>query len=1812
MKRFLSVLLSAFLFLSGASPAFAFEYDFSTDFEKFSSEVTELISDYESFSENESELSMSDSPKLYYSASDGTHIETNEENVEYTNRMIVKSSEEIDILDAVACVKGFGDLYVLQFASSEDFIEAYSFYNTLESVDFVQEDSYCSIEETTEAVTEVLTEDEAETAFNPTQTQADIFGFTALRQNLEDNLITYSDDIVVGVVDSGIANDHPLLSEKVIPTGFNSIDEADDCYDDNGHGTHVAGIIAANSLDNVYIKPYKVLNEKGQGTELQVYLGIMQAVIDEVDIINLSLSCRGNSQILHEAVVEADNNGIIVVASAGNKGVSLANVSYSPACFTEVITVGACDDDFEPCSFSNYGGSTDIFAPGKNINSCSVDGGYVVKSGTSMSAPFVTAAVSYIVLQFPDYTYSDICGILFNYGKPCRNSVGGRYLIATNITEELQPSVTPIFSTTKMLFSSPFELSITCEDSDAEIYYRTSLMKDNEYRLYTEPIYVGHDLSVSAFTVSDGNEQSAVSTYTYTRKAPTDTSVYTVDANGILTAYTGDETDIVVPATVSGKYVYGVESDVFQGRDDIRSVSFSGYTTSLSDDCFSGCDNLEFVRINGATTIGDNAFKDCKNLVSVATNNLTSVGDYAFYNCEKLSVVKIGKINSVGVSAFENTPLLAGLGSNSFVHISDRAFYNSGITDANLIVATKIGNEAFYNCSKLEIVSANRVTEIGEDAFFGCDKITELSLDSITAFDGEIFENNAVLESVSADSLFSIPDNAFKDCTALCEISFASAQTIGDYAFYNTSVGEVVFDNVTSLGVSAFADCPNLTKVILNKLISIGDNAFSGCSSLIEVSFDSVEQFDINMLLGAPTIESIVLSKAKSIIVDENNTFLGLNAYFPEISVFYAPFLTKIPENMFKDCKNISELVFTKLKYVGDYAFYDSSISIIDLSNAVEIGEYAFYNCDNFTEIVLPKATYVGDYAFSNCDNITSFEADLLYNFDFNILDGSTALLETLSVDGVTEITKSGSYTFLYSQFPELVNFSARSLTSLPDSAFENCSKLRTVDLYSAQTLGNKAFKNSGVSDIIAPSALRIGEECFKGCIRLTKLSFDSVTNIAEYAFHGCSNITEFSAGAIDEFDLNILYGCVKLKSLSINGSKRLTGLEFSDINTLENLWPLLNSFSANSLTELPQYLLYEFKNIQNVSFNNATEIPEFTLKGSGIVNAEFAAAKSVSDYAFKDCTALETIKLDKVTSVGVDIFNGCQSVKSLSMNKIKEFPVFDDYKYNFENWNSLEYVSMDSLEVIPNRMFCNCSALERVSLDSVTDIGESAFSYSAISNTSFGSLERIGKKAFSNCKKLKTFDFYYLESIGDYAFEYTGLTEVIMNSPTELGNGVFQNCSSIKEFDFYNMPNLSPDSLFGSSSYYWSGNVKTFSWGGVKEVPEAFFKNAKYLEKVVLYDAEVVGVRAFENCTALTTVDIPNLKTVRAYGFYNCSSFSVGANISDTVEELGAFSITKTKATGGTAFSGLSFDKLKIAHENAFSDIVFSYVKFPVIEEIYDLPDTLRYILIGSKVNAIDFCDDISSKVIAVEGTPVLEYSDEYNLGWLPYDSENAVSYESVDACTFKNFYENGDLRLDFEIIYFDKPVYEWYSASKADFSDAKPFDVNDLIVCDDTFIYCVATTTENGNVYEFRSDVCVVLDNAIKCSETEAYTYGYIFTERTECVDEFDIVSANEGIELKVSPSFDSGSSRGFGTGSEISIYHNDKEIYTFVEVMEGDINGDGVVDVIDAANLNRMYLDYEYDYDDYVGLAADINMDAELNTDDYQLIVNKVLAK
>ncbi|HYC62045.1 MAG TPA: S8 family serine peptidase [Thermoanaerobaculia bacterium] len=224
--------------------------------------------------------------------------------------------------------------------------------------------------------------------------------------------------ILVAVIDTGIDGTHPALAGKVIG-GYDFYNDDADPMDDHRHGTHVAGIIAAQSAEmtgvapNVRLLAYKVLGADGKGSSSDIIAALEHALDAGADVANLSLGSSGRpDDPVARAVNAAVAAGMVVCVAAGND--EAFHRIGSPAGAANAITVGAStiEEGAETVAyFSSRGPATvsgaikpDLLAPGRDILSTGLEHGYIVLSGTSMAAPHVSGLAALLLEEHPDWT----------------------------------------------------------------------------------------------------------------------------------------------------------------------------------------------------------------------------------------------------------------------------------------------------------------------------------------------------------------------------------------------------------------------------------------------------------------------------------------------------------------------------------------------------------------------------------------------------------------------------------------------------------------------------------------------------------------------------------------------------------------------------------------------------------------------------------------------------------------------------------------------------------------------------------------------------------------------------------------------------------------------------------------------------------------------------------------------------------------------------------------------------------------------------------------------------------------------------------------------------------------------------------------------------------------------------------------------------------------------------------------------------------------------------------------------------------------
>jgi len=228
------------------------------------------------------------------------------------------------------------------------------------------------------------------------------------------NVTTGSASVTIAVIDTGIDYTHPDLDDGRYVGGYDFINNDGDPFDDNGHGTHVAGIATADTNDNGVagiawnskFMGIKVLGATGSGSWASVANGVVYAANNDADVMNLSLGSTGYSQTLANAMAYAHSKGVVGICSAGNTGQH--TTTYPAALDQHCLAVAATNRNDQRASFSTMGPFVDVAAPGVTVLSAYPAGGYRYLSGTSMAAPHAAGVAALVLSVEPNLSVDQV------------------------------------------------------------------------------------------------------------------------------------------------------------------------------------------------------------------------------------------------------------------------------------------------------------------------------------------------------------------------------------------------------------------------------------------------------------------------------------------------------------------------------------------------------------------------------------------------------------------------------------------------------------------------------------------------------------------------------------------------------------------------------------------------------------------------------------------------------------------------------------------------------------------------------------------------------------------------------------------------------------------------------------------------------------------------------------------------------------------------------------------------------------------------------------------------------------------------------------------------------------------------------------------------------------------------------------------------------------------------------------------------------------------------------------------------------------
>lgn len=740
-----------------------------------------------------------------------------------------------------------------------------------------------------------------------------------------------------------------------------------------------------------------------------------------------------------------------------------------------------------------------------------------------------------------------------------------------------------------------------------------------------------------------------------------------------------------------------------------------------------------------------------------------------------------------------------------------------------------------------------------------------------------------------------VGESAFGNCSELSDINVDNEIiTICSKAFTHTSIINVTFNSVETIGNSAFEGCKCLKYITINNGCSfIGDYAFKDCETLTSVDIPNNENF-------------------KTI---SNGTFQ--NCSIKEISI--PKHITIIGSNAFNGCGNLSSVIFdpgSQVTNIGNFAFRDcSSITEISIPNTTtNIGYGAFYECKSLTSVMIGTSvrTIQGE-AFNGCIGLTNINIP----------------------NSVTTIEKEA-----FARCSGLTTISIGSgVTTIGSGAFLNCNKLKNVYTNDITSWCNIDFTN------IKSNPLHVGGNLCLNNDPNTKLNITLPSDgVKKYAFYNCKNISnitipnEFTS---DKFGTEAFHGVVSHRVINLSNAITVTSNHAENGCVGEDAQEIINAYNG----EIQDDIFIFGQKSQNkdsdwalFKYLGTEEIYNSKYK-DGLIFPDKYYTYDINEGVFKEHTEIKKITIPTdVTSIGNYTFTGCSNLNTLTIegydydNSDSEIDDTKPIVYKMEMDGSSESDIETPLKLGYNKyssnyqtegegLFKECNRLEELNLGrNISYKAEKKYGYSPFSGISSLKTVNIGvgvtdikDNMFYKCGGITSMKIGdSVKSIGADAFSgCSGLTRIdIPESVTSIGDDAFSYCSNLKEVHIKNIAawcninfeNDDANPIVFSKKLYLNGNLVKDNLiipDGVENINKYVFCNYYHISNITIPNSVTsIGEGAFESCyyeyekvkVGLTKIFFDNdskLETIGNYAFNKCNGLT-NIIIPNSVKSIG------------------------------------------------------------------------------------------------------------------------------------------------------------------------------------------------------------------------------------------------------------------------------------------------------------------------------------
>lgn len=959
----------------------------------------------------------------------------------------------------------------------------------------------------------------------------------------------------------------------------------------------------------------------------------------------------------------------------------------------------------------------------------------------------------------------------------------------------------------------------------------------------------------------------------------------------------------------------------FYNNKSLRAVCFSDQETQITAYMFYGCQNLQSLVIGeGITSIGNYGLYNCSSLHSIQclTETPPTLGDNALpSDIANYCTLTVKDENAYVFSDWatyfpfsfyvdgipyrvygrdENNNITVQMGTGSGAVLVESTegefeipqtieYVTSDSTLTFPVVA--IADSAFYNLSNLtKVTIPATIKAIGAKAFANCTGLTEFRTNAKVPPTINNYSNIQTFQGITSECILVVPDS----CGS---------------AYLNSNWAPYFSDIVEDRGENAGAR--------VGDIATIEDEN----GNKIRYIITSVEEGNCTASVGTgsqnkPAVNADV---TEALVIPETITFYG-QTFTVNAVADYAFYQTKISEiDLSEQITSIGNYAFFQcyqltdvtggddITNIGAYAFSASKLTKAFIPDNVEtIGEYAFYSNSALKEVIFgPKVKSISSNFITYCDNIEKVVFNGTYTeIPASFLYGKTSLKEVVLGDQITSI---GSQAF-YNDYNLVQVTLSEGLTSIGQNAFYNCDSLTAITIpNNVRSIGASAFYDcDGLTTITIPdNVTSMGTYTFYDCDGLLNVTISNgLTTIGERAFYSCNSLREVTGGEnVTTIGSNAFAYCSSLTSFDCHDKvTTLSSYALAYCSMLKELKGLKGITNVNSYAIYQDYNLTELEMGENLTVWNSQSSysGSYTLKLLSITlpGETFPFTNSNSTYGLPDGmilfvpdTLVETYKNNTITS------------------RFRILPIgsTDERLIATENGGELQEKLL-AAEIDPATVLClsvsgpiNGTDIDYIhrylinlrTLDlenaQIVNGGDSYHQWTIAAN---GTATQYGSNSYNTESNI----------VGTKMFSYmTSLQRLVLpKDVTKIYSYAFSDCPQLTEV-------IIPDAVESIGSYAFSYdrnsnyNNKIISLtlpSKLKQISTYTFRNMDYLQSIVIPDSVTsIGQYAFNDCDALRTVTMGNKVTsIGSSAFNSCDNLR-SINLSEALDTLGTYVFT-------------------------------------------------------------------------------------------------------------------------------------------------------------------------------------------------------------------------------------------------------------------------------------------------------------------------------